>query len=128
MERISRLCAVTFLVVGGLVHLQLWRTGYRGIPKVGVAFLVSVGLSFVVALAVLVRNDWRLNLAGIVFSIGSLGAIVMSRTVGVLGFEERTWTDEAIEATTAQLGTIVALAALLLLTRRRLTPATVRSS
>lgn len=127
MERISRLCAATSLVVGGLVHLQLWRTGYRGIPNVGVAFLASVGLSFVLALAVLVRDDWRLNLAGIVFAVGSLGAIVMSRTVGVLGFEERIWTDEAIQATTAQIGTIVALAAVLL-TRRRVRPATVRSS
>lgn len=128
MERISRLCAATFLVVGGLVHLELWRTGYRGIPNVGVAFLASVGLSFVVAVAVLVRNDWRLNLAGIIFALGSLGAIVMSRTVGVLGFEERIWTDEAMQATTAQIGTIVALAVAVLLPRRRLARATVRRS
>jgi len=127
VERISRLCAVTFLVVGGLVHLQLWRTGYRGIPKVGDAFLVSVGLAFALALAVLVRNDWRLNLAGILFATGSLGAIVMSRTVGILGFTDRAWTDRAFQATTAEVGAIVAFAAVLLLTRRRVTPATVRS-
>ncbi|MGI8686622.1 MAG: hypothetical protein ACR2MO_16290 [Acidimicrobiales bacterium] len=127
MERISRLCAVTFLVVGGLVHLQLWRTGYRGIPKVGDAFLVSIGLAFVLALAVLVRNDWRLNLAGILFATGSLGAIVMSRTVGILGFTERAWTDRAVQATTAEIGAIVALAAVLLLTRRRVALATVRT-
>ena len=127
MERISRLCAVTFLVVGGLVHLQLWRTGYRGIPKVGDAFLVSIGLAFVLALAVLVRNDWRLNLAGILFATGSLGAIVMSRTVGILGFTERAWTDRAIQATTAEIGAVVAFAAVLLLTRRRVALATVRA-
>lgn len=128
MERISRLCAVTFLVIGGLVHLQLWRMGYRGIPKVGTAFLVSIGLAFVLALAVLVRNDWRLNLAGIGFAIGSLSAIVMSRTVGILGFTDKVWTDRAVQATTAEIGTIVAFAAVILITRRgRLTLAAVRS-
>lgn len=127
MERISRLCAVTFVIMGGLVHLQLWRSGYRGIPNVGDAFLVNVALAGVIALAVLVRNNWRVNLAGVVFSVGSLAALVMSRTVGFLGFTERAWTDRAVQATTAEVGAIVAFAAIMMATRRRATPATVRS-
>lgn len=127
MERISRICAVTFVVIGGLVHLQLWRSGYKGIPIVGDAFLVNVALAGVLALAVLVRNDWRVNLAGVLFSIGSLGALLMSRTVGFLGFTERAWTERAVQATTAEIGAIVAFAAIMLATRRRAVPATVRS-
>lgn len=127
MERIVRLCAVTFVVVGGLVHLQLWRTGYRGIPKVGDAFLGSVGLSAVVAVAVLAWNNWRVHVAGIVFSLGSLVALVMSRTVGILGFTERAWTDRAIQATTAEIGAIVTLAVVMLLHQHRATLATVRA-
>lgn len=127
MERISRICAVTFVVIGGLVHLQLWRSGYRGIPNVGDAFLVNIALAGVIALAVLVRNDWRVNLAGVLFSIGSLGALVMSRTVGFLGFTERAWTDRAVQATTAEIGAIVAFAFIMLATRRRAVLATVRT-
>lgn len=126
MERISRLCAVTFVVVGGLVHLELWRSGYRGIPNVGNAFLVNIALAGVLALAVLVRNDWRVNLAGVVFSAGSIAALVMSRTIGFLGFTERAWTDRAVQATTAEIGAMVALAVVMVATRRRAIPATVR--
>lgn len=127
MERIVRLCAVTFVVIGGLVHLQLWRTGYRDIPKVGDAFLGNVGLSAVVAVAVLVWNNWRVHVAGIVFSLGSLVALVMSRTVGVLGFTEQEWTDRAIQATTAEIGAIVTLAVVMQMRQRRVSLATVRA-
>ena len=126
MERISRLCAVTFVAVGGLVHLQLWRSGYKGIPNVGDAFLVNVALAGVLALAVLLRNDRRVNLAGAVFSAGSIAALVMSRTIGFLGFTERAWTDRAVQATTAEIGAIVAFALVTVASRRRAVPATVR--
>lgn len=128
MERISRLCAVTFVVIGGLVHLELWRTGYRSLPNVGTAFLANVVLAGVIGLAVLIRNNRWVNLAGIAFSIGSLVALGLSRTVGFLGFTEKTWTEAAAQATTAEVGAIVAFAALLLASRHRadLAPATVR--
>lgn len=122
MERISRICAVTFVVIGGLVHLQLWRSGYKGIPYVGNAFLLNVALAGVIAAAVLARSDWRVNLTGVVFSLGSLVALVMSRTVGFLGFMERAWTDRAVQATTAEIGAIVALAAVMLAAGRRPAP------
>lgn len=128
MERISRPCAVMFVVIGGLVHLELWRSGYRGIPNVGNAFLVNVALAAILAVAVLVRSDWRINVAGVVFSAGSIGALVMSRTVGFLGFTEQAWTERALQATTAEIGAIVAFAVVMAATRRRAALATVRSN
>ncbi len=59
-----------------------------------------------------------LTLGGILFALGSLVALVMSRTVGILGFTERQWTNDAIRATTAELGAIVAFAALLVASGR----------
>jgi hypothetical protein len=117
MERVSRLCAVAFVAVSGLIHLQLWQSGYRGIPNIGRLFMANVVVSAALALAVLVRSNVRLNLAGVVFSAGSLVALVLSRTVGIFGFTERAWTDQAVQATTAELGAIVAFAAAVVATR-----------
>lgn len=129
MVRISRLCAVAFVIIGGLVHLELWRSGYKAIPYVGKAFLVNVALAGLVGVAVLIRDDWRVHVAGVVFATGSLAALVLSRTVGFLGFTERAWTDRAVQATTAEIGAIVALAAIMMLTRQRqMTLARVKTS
>lgn len=117
MDRVSRVCAVAFVMVGGLVHLDLWRSGYRGIPSIGRLFIANVVVSAVLAVAVLVRRDTPIIVAGLLFSGGSLAALVLSRTVGILGFTERAWTDRAIQASTAELGAIVAFAALIVASR-----------
>jgi hypothetical protein len=118
MERVSRVIAVVFVVVGGLVHLQLWRAGYRVIPRVGPAFLANVVVSGLLAAGVLLRDDVRVHLAGITFAVASLAALVMSRTVGLLGFTEKVWTTDAITATGAEVGAIVALATLAVMSTR----------
>lgn len=118
MERSTRIAAAAFVLIGGLVHLQLWRTGYREIPRIGSLFIANVAVSAVLALVVLVRSNRAVTFAGILFALGSLGALVMSRTVGILGFTEREWTDQALRATTAELGAIVAFAVLLVASGR----------
>lgn len=118
MERTTRIAAAAFVVIGGLVHLQLWRTGYSAIPRIGALFIANVVASAVLALVVLVRNNRAVTFAGIIFALGSLVALVMSRTIGILGFTERDWTDQALRATTAELGAIVAFAALLVASGR----------
>ena len=109
MERLSRVIAVVFVVVGGLVHLRLWRDGYRAIPRIGPSFIANVAVSGVLAAVILIKNDLRVTFAGIAFAVASLGALVMSRTVGLLGFTEKVWTTDAIIVTGAEVGAIVAL-------------------
>lgn len=121
MERVSRVCAVAFVMVGGLVHLDLWQSGYRGIPSIGRLFIANVVVSAVLAVALLVRRDTPLIVAGLLFSGGSLAALVLSRTVGILGFTERAWTEQAVQASTAELGAMVAFA-VMVVTARRGTP------
>ncbi len=113
MERSTRIAAGVFVIVGGLVHLQLWRSGYRAIPYIGPWFIANVAVSAVVAAAVFVRSGRVVSIAGIAFSLASLAALVMSRTVGIFGFTEREWTDAAVRATTAEVGAVVAFAVLL---------------
>lgn len=119
MERSTRIAAAVFVLAGGLVHLQLWDSGYRAVPYIGPLFVANGVVSAALALAVLVRRFRPVVLGGIAFSLATLVALVMSRTVGVLGFTERAWTDQAVRATTAEVGAIVAFAALLVMLNRR---------
>lgn len=120
MDRITRVAAAAFVVVGGLVHLQLWRSGYKSIPYIGSWFIANVVVSAVLAVVVIAVNNAWVNLAGVLFSLSSLVALVMSRTTGLLGFTERAWTDQAVRATTAEFGAIVAFAVILVAARRRM--------
>jgi hypothetical protein len=118
LKRITRTPAAVCLLVGGIVHLQLWLSGYRVIPYVGPLFVANVVVSVVLAVALVARNDTRITVVGIVFSLASLVALVMSRTIGLFGFTEPTWTDQALRATGAELTAVVALSIVLLVTRR----------
>jgi len=118
MDRITRVAAAAFVIVGGLVHLQLWRSGYKGIPYIGTWFIANVAVSVALAAVVVAVNNAWVNLGGVLFSLSSLVALVMSRTTGLFGFTERAWTDQAVRATTAELGAIVAFAVILVAARR----------
>ena len=119
MQHFARLLAAALILAGGAVHLQLWQGGYRGIPRIGPWFLANVIISVVLAVALMVRKDPRVSLAGMLFSIASLGALVMSRTVGIFGFTERAWTPAALRAAVAEIGAFVILAVILATCRMR---------
>ena len=110
MPRTRLLPAAVLVAAGGAVHLQLWLGGYRGIPFIGPWFVANAAASAVIAGALLLTADRRVAAAGLALSLSSLAALVLSRTVGLFGFLERTWTDQAVAATGAEIGAVVALA------------------
>ncbi len=118
MQRIVRLIAAVLILTGGAVHLQLWNGGYKGIRYIGPMFLANVVLSVVVAVAVLVRRDRAVLLGGVALAVGSLGALVVSRTVGLLGFMEVGYSTDAIRTIAAESGAIVALAVVFQISRQ----------
>jgi len=63
VQRIARVAAALFVLVGGGVHFQLWRTGYRGIEYIGPLFIVNVAVSALLILAIVLRSDIRIALA-----------------------------------------------------------------
>lgn len=125
MHRIARLAAATFVLAGGYIHLDLWRGGYRAIDYIGPLFIANAAVSVLLVLALLLRPDVRVAVAGVAFSVASLVALVLSRTIGLLGFTERGWSDMAVQATTAEIGAVVAIA-LVMVARRRPVPALAR--
>ncbi|MGH9002768.1 MAG: hypothetical protein ACRDYV_06535 [Acidimicrobiia bacterium] len=110
MPRLVRPLAAALLLAGGLIHLELWQGGYRGIPSIGPLFLLNVVASAAVAVALFIpHRRWPLA-AGAALSAGSLAGLVLSRTVGVFGFMESGWTPMALRALAAETGALVALA------------------
>ena len=122
MKPIARVAAATFVLIGGAIHLDMWRSGYRGIRYIGPLFVANVAVSALLVLALLIRPDVRVAIAGMVFSVGSLIALILSRTTGLLGFTEKAWTDMAVQATTAEIGAVVAIG-FVLAARNRTLPA-----
>jgi hypothetical protein len=82
--------SAALILVGGYVHLCLYRHGYRFIPKIGVGFLLQAISSAVLAAVLLVNGGRSLALAqvarlsAIALSLGTLAALGVAHTSGGL--------------------------------------------
>jgi hypothetical protein len=87
----ARVVGASLVLATGWVHLHLWLDGYRDIPGIGPLFLAVVVLAVLGAVALLLVPDrWMPGvalLAGL-FEGASLAALLLSLTVGLLGFTE----------------------------------------
>jgi hypothetical protein len=105
-----------------VIHGYLWQQGYRDIGIIGPAFLLDTVLAAGGALLLLVTPSrwlYPVAAAGALLCLGTLGALLVSTTVGLFGFVESTaaplwWESFWVEAAGA-----VVLTALALITRRR---------
>jgi hypothetical protein len=83
-----RLSCVALLAWIGAVHLHLWLEGYRQIPTDGPLFLIDAVSGLALAAALLA---WPAPLTGLLaagYTASTLGALLISLTVGLLGFRE----------------------------------------
>lgn len=89
---VVRLAAAAAVLVGGLVHVQLYFDGYRNFPNanLGRSFVVNGIVSVVIAAALVVRRDAFVRLAAAAVAAGTLVAFALSRSDrGIFGFSER---------------------------------------
>jgi hypothetical protein len=121
---LTRLGIAVATAVSGISHAYLYIHGYQHIPTIGDAFLVQAGVSFALALLILIGGPSWLQWAAAALAGGALGAFVLSRTVGLFGFSETGWepSPHAAISVTAELVT-VALWAISVLHARRGAPA-----
>jgi hypothetical protein len=113
--------AALLLAIAG-IHLYLWQQGYRDIDVIGPAFLLQSAIAIGGALLVLIAPRRLLPVAavlGALFCLGSLGALVVSTTVGLFGFVESTQADWYWETVWVEVAGTVVLAALAFLAARR---------
>ncbi len=87
----ARLLAAAAILVGGLVHLQLYFDGYRHLPdaNLGRSFIANSVVSVIVAAALVWSRDAIVRLAGIAVALATLVFFALSRMgSGVLGLRE----------------------------------------
>jgi hypothetical protein len=116
MVLVLRILGAALLVGVAVIHLYLWQQGYDSIDVIGPAFLLDTVLGFGGALLVLITPRRWLPIAavlGALLCLGTLGALIVSTTVGLFGFVESTaaqlwWESLAVEA--AGFVVLVALA------------------
>jgi hypothetical protein len=110
------------VLVSGYVHYYLYfKGGYRDIAPdsfagltISRSFAINAIAGFVIAWALVVSLRFPklavpAAVAGVGFAVATLGAYLLTRTVGLLGFEDDQLTIEAVVAFVAEL---VALGAL----------------
>jgi drug/metabolite transporter (DMT)-like permease len=88
---VIRIALAVAVAVSGVSHAYLYVHGYHHIPLIGTAFLVQSGISFALALLILIGGPSWLRWAAAALSGGALVAFALSRTVGLFGFSETGW-------------------------------------
>jgi hypothetical protein len=88
---VVRILGAALLAGNGYLHWHLDDIGYATVPTIGPLFRLNGVLAVLLALAVLLTpmRWWRYACAaGALLQIGTLGALGLSLTVGILGFKE----------------------------------------
>ncbi len=81
-----RVVVAACVVVSGVVHWQLWRTGERNIDVVGPAFLVNAVAGIVIGVLLLVWRHWLPLFLAFGFGLVTLAAFVVATTpLGLFG-------------------------------------------
>jgi hypothetical protein len=104
-----RLGCVALLTWIGYIHLHLWQEGYRQIPTNGPLFLLDAVAGLILAAVLLM---WPRPLAGLLaagYTVSTLGALIISLTVGLFGFRESISASFVITSLTVETITALAL-------------------
>ncbi|HLX77956.1 MAG TPA: hypothetical protein VKR27_03660 [Acidimicrobiales bacterium] len=80
--------AAGFLMVSAAVHLQLWTSGYRGIPTIGTLFFAQVIATPAVALLLTLTRWVVAVVAAIATMVGTVGGFILADTIGLFGFHD----------------------------------------
>jgi len=107
---VLRLGSAAILVLIGYIHLHLWQEGYRQIPTDGPMFLVDALAAFGLAAVLLAWARPVVGLLAAGFAAGTLGALLISLSVGLFGFRESIQASFVVESIVIEAIVTVALA------------------
>ncbi len=102
-----RMLTAVAVLVSGAVHLKLWFDGFRDIAVIGPSFLLNAAAGLVIAALLVGWRHWVPLLLAAGFGAATLGAFVVSATVGLFGVHE-VWTGGPV--LTAAASEVVAIA------------------
>jgi hypothetical protein len=106
----------------GYIHLHLWQEGYRQIPTDGPLFLVDAIAAFVLAAVLLALSRPLAGLLAAGYTAATLGALVISLTVGLFGFRESISASYVVESIIIEAITVLALMTWTVLIAYRIQP------
>ncbi len=98
------------VAVSALIHLHLWLAGYRHIHLIGPSFLFQFASGVVLAAALVISRWLSFVMAGALFMAGSVGALLLSATVGFLGLHDGLGVPWATTSLVVELAGFVVLA------------------
>ena len=104
-----RLACAALLAWIGYIHLHLWLEGYRQIPTDGPLFLIDAVSGLVLAAVLLA---WPAPLTGLLaagYTASTLGALLISLTVGLFGFRESISASYVTQSLAIETITVLAL-------------------
>jgi hypothetical protein len=104
-----RLGCAALLARIGYIHLHLWQEGYSHIPTNGPLFLLDAVAGFVFAAALLAWPRPLTGLLAIGYTASTLGALIISLSVGLFGFRESISASFVTESLTIESLTVVVL-------------------
>jgi hypothetical protein len=105
---LMRILAAVAVLVSAVVHLKLWFDGFRDIDVIGPAFMLNAVAGAVIAVLLVAWRHWIPLFLAVGFGASTLGAFVISATVGLFGVHE-VWTGGAV--LTAAVSEVVAILA-----------------
>jgi hypothetical protein len=86
---ILRVLTAAAVFVSAAVHFKLWFfDSFSEIPTIGPLFLLNAVGGLAIGVLVLTWRHWLPALAAIGFGASTLGAFIISATVGLLGLQE----------------------------------------
>lgn len=110
-----RVLAAAGVLVSAAVHLKLWLDGFRDISVIGPAFLLNAVGGLVIAVLLVTWRHWIPLVLALGFGISTLGAYLISATVGLFGVHE-VWT--GVWVVTAEVSEVLAIVTSVLALRK----------
>ena len=115
----TRIVTAAAVLVSAWVHWSLWRQGFRDFHMVGSAFLLNAVAGLVIGVALVAWRHWIPPLLAVGFGLSTLGAFVVSATVGLYGIHEVWSGSYVLTAAASEVVAVLGGALALLLAWRR---------
>jgi hypothetical protein len=91
------------------IHLHLWLTGYRHVPRIGPLFLAQAVTGLVLAPVLALGRHLAVVLGGTLYMAASAAGLLLSATVGFLGIHDGLGVPWAAPSLTVELAGMVLL-------------------